>query len=913
MNLSRPTALALVFFSGATGLIYEFCWSKRLANWLGNTGQAHAILLATFMGGLALGAWLFGRRADRSKRPLALYGVLELGVGLLALLFPTMLDLAGSLYVSVGSAGGNPARLVLAAVTVLPPTLLMGGSLPAMTRALTQSLSTAKGTLASLYAINSLGAAVGSLLAGVFFVPVAGLAVTEHFAVLFNLLVGALALFGSRVPATPPPEPAEEAQQRVYTEAAVKAVLIGTALSGFTAMLYEVTWIRLLSIIIGGTSYAFTLILSCFILGIALGSFWIARRAEGDALRTFGWLQLALVVVVCVTIPLYRRMPFVFFELTQLLRPDDSWGVYLFLTFLFCALLLIPPTALMGASFPLGARVVMRSKDSVGGEVGRVYLFNTIGTILGSLLGGLVLLPLIGLEGNFTVGLVANLIAAAICLRVGERKTLTPLAAVAALVIFSAVTTRGWATFISQAGRYREWHGHFTRFDSFEKQALARAESLFYADDVFASVMVAQQKGTHRFLRINGKADGSNGRGDLDTQTLAAHLGVLTHPGEVKKVLLVGIGAGITAGSLLAHGVERLDVVEISPAVLEAAKLFSKDNRDVFNDPRCHVHIEDARTFLTLSPEKYDLIVSVPSNPWVTGVSGLFSRDFFRVARERLAPGGRMVQWIHTYESNEALVQLVVRTLRDSFEHGTTWLGAADMLLVASREPQVIDPDAMARRMLAPAVAEDLRRLGITRVSTLLARQVHSDEGQLAFAGKGLVNTDDHNVLEYLSPIAYFMSGEAVSLFDERTSGGSALAFTEYVKTNPLDGAAWGELYGTLHHVHGEADPLLRSVAERWVATAPADEAARVALTRAQLAQDDLTAALQTLTVLVNADEPSAEVMTLHLQAVAQLRAQSSSLFNPSAMNVELQRAREVLARNPNVLELSEAIDALTP
>ena len=729
----------------------------------------------------------------------------------------------------------------------------------------------------------------------------------------FNLLVGAIAILGSR-PVTATAEPQDEAVQRVYTQAAVKAVLIGTALSGFTAMLYEVTWIRLLSIIIGGTSYAFTLILSCFILGIALGSFWIARRPEGDALRTFGWLQLGLVVVVCLTIPLYRRLPFVFFQLTQLLRPEDSWSVYLFLTFVFCGLLLIPPTALMGASFPLGARVVMRSKDSVGGEVGRVYLFNTIGTILGSLAGGLVLLPLIGLEGNFTVGLVANLIAAVICLRFAsaskaERAPLYPLVAVGLLVIFSAVTTRGWATFISAAGRYREWHGHFTRFDTFEKQALERAESLFYADDVFASVMVAQQQGTHRFLRINGKADGSNGRGDLDTQTLAAHVGVLTHPGEVKKVLLVGIGAGITAGSLLAHGVERLDVVEISPAVLEAARLFSADNRDVFNDPRCHVHIEDARTFLTLSPEKYDLIVSVPSNPWVTGVSGLFSRDFFRVARERLAPGGRMVQWIHTYESNEALVKLVVRTLRDSFEHGTTWLGAADMLLVASREPQVFDPEVMAQRMVPPAVAEDLRRLGITRVSTLLARQVHSDEGQLAFAGTGPVNTDDHNILEYLSPIAYFMSGEAVALFDERISGGDALAFTPYAKAHPLDAAAWGELFENLHHVHGEGDALLRSVAERWLAEAPGEYAPSLALARCQLAQDDLSAALATLSPQVNGESPGPEVMALYLQAVARLRAHRGSVFQSSNVTADLERARQVLSRNPNYVELREALE----
>ncbi len=914
VKLSRATALTLVFFSGATGLIYEFCWSKRLANWLGNTGQAHAILLATFMGGLALGAWLFGRRADRTKHPLRLYGALEVGVGVLALLFPTFLDAAGSLYVSVGSAGGNPARMVLAAVTVLPPTLLMGGSLPAMTRALTQSLSTARGTLASLYAINSLGAAVGSLLAGLFFVPVSGLATTEHFAVMLNILIGLLAMLGGRsAETTGAPEPTNASPPRVYSELAVKAVLIGTALSGFTAMLYEVTWIRLLSIIIGGTSYAFTLILSAFIFGIALGSFWIARRAEGDALRTFGWLQLGLVVAVCLSIPLYKRLPFVFFHLTQLLRPDTSWNVYLFLTFVFCGLLLIPPTFLMGASFPLGARVVMRSKESVGGEVGRVYLFNTVGTILGSLAGGLVLLPAIGLEGNFVVGLVANLIAAAVALRAGNQPRFVPaIALTAALVVFSSVATRGWSSFISEAGRYREWHGHFSDFATFEKQARSRAETLFYADDVFASVMVAQQKGTHRFLRINGKADGSNGRGDLDTQTLAAHLGVLTHPSKVKKVLLVGIGAGITAGSLLAHDVEQLDIVEISPAVLDAAKLFSADNRRALEDPRAHVYIEDARTFLTLTPERYDLIVSVPSNPWVTGVSGLFARDFFRVARERLAPGGRVVQWIHTYESNEPLVKLVVRTLRDSFEHGTTWLGAADMLLIASREPQHFDPAVMQQRMEPAAVAEDLRRLGVTRATTLLARQVHSDEGQLAFAGKGPVNTDDHNLLEYLSPIAYFRSGAAVALFDERLDGDGARL--EFVKLGlKPDAASWGELYETLRHVHGDEEPLLRSVAQRWLLTAPGEFAPSLALARSQLAQDDVTAVIQTLTPLVSTELVEPAAMTLYLRALNLQRAHGGSAFQKFELDDPVKRARELLERFPGDTELDEAINEASP
>ncbi|MBL8912138.1 MAG: fused MFS/spermidine synthase [Archangium sp.] len=884
MRLSRTTALALVFFSGATGLIYEFCWSKRLANWLGNTGQAHAILLATFMGGLALGAWLFGRRADRSQRPLQLYGVLEIGVGVLALLFPTVLEAMGSLYVKVGAVGGNPARLVLAVVTVLPPALLMGGSLPAMTRALTTQLGTAKSTLAKLYALNSLGAAVGSLFAGLVFVPAAGLAVTERFAVMFNVLVGVLAILGGRAPMqtgdgeTPS---TDEVQERVYDSLAVRAVLIGTALSGFTAMLYEVTWIRLLSIIIGGTSYAFTLILSAFILGIALGSFWIARRREGDALRTFGLLQLLLVVAVVLTIPLYRRLPFIFFHLTQLLRPDTSWNVYLFLTFAFCGLLLIPPTFLMGASFPLGARVVMRTKDTVGGEVGRVYLFNTVGTILGSLLGGLVLLPLIGLEGNFTVGLVANLIAATLCLWPGsESRTRGVLAGAAVLIVMSAVTSHGWSRFISEAGRYREWKGHFSDFESFEKEAKGRATTRFYADDVFASVMVAEQPGEHRFLRINGKADGSNDRGDLDTQALAAHMGVLLHPGQVKRVLLVGIGAGITAGSLLAHeGIERLDVVEISPAVIDAAAEFSEDNRNALKDPRCHVHIEDARTFLTLSEEKYDLIVSVPSNPWVTGVSGLFSRDFFRVARERLAPGGRMVQWIHTYESNEQLVKLVVRTLRDSFEHGTTWLGAADMLLIASREEQVIDADAMAARMTSASVSMDLKRLNVSRVTTLLARQVHSDEGQLEFAGEGPVNTDDHNLLEYLSPIAYFRSGEAVSLYDERVAtDGARLAFTAWTQKRKMRDFAWKELFFSLRGVHDERERVLRSVAHAWFQTAPDSQEAAMAVAQCELADGEFTSAVKTLAPFPK-DSRAPEFEALYQRALHAYRENGKTVF----------------------------------
>ncbi|MDP3153808.1 MAG: spermidine synthase [Archangium sp.] len=923
---ARPLVITLLLLSGATGLVYELTWSKRLANLLGNTGQAHAIVLSTFMGGLALGAFLFGRRADRSKRPLSLYGVLELGIGLYALAFPRVLEVAGELYLRIAPGlSGAPrlsARLALAASALLIPTLLMGGTLPVLMRHLTEKLGSARRELSILYAVNSLGASVGCLFAGMLLVPGVGLGVSERLAAMVNLLLGLAAVVAgwNRV-ATPSENSQSTGDVPAFGLSAVRAALVGTALAGFTSMTYETVWIRVLSIVLGGTSYAFTLILTAFILGISLGSFWLSTRSDENALRTFGRLQLALVFAVLISMTAYARLPYAFMQVhARLDHGPQTWGTYQVLSFLVCGALLLPPTFLLGASFPAAARVALRAMSDVGARLGTTYLWNTIGTVSGALLGGLVLLPLIGLEGTLALALVANLIAAGWALLadgsgVARKQALSLLVPAAVALVLAVVGTSGWASTLAASGRYREWNRSFDSYAQFLEEVKARSTIRFYRDDVFASVLVGTQDDDRRYLRINGKVDGSNGT-DIDTQILAAHLGVLMHPREVKRVLLVGVGAGITAGSLLAHPIERLDVVEISPAVVEAAAIFKPDHHDAFNDPRCVVHIEDARTFLQLSTEPYDLIVSVPSNPWVSGVSGLFSKDFFEMAKSKLAPGGRLVQWIHTYESSVSLVKLVVRTLRGSFEHGTTWVGPDDLVLVASREPQVFDLQTLTARMAQPKVQADLARIHLQLPTTLLGRQVHGDEAQKRFGGEGLVNTDDHNLLEYGSPIAYFVAAD-VRVPDSRRlpeeRGSLELAKVLAGRSLSFDEAK--DLYASLSWVHPSDDPLVRAAAAAWFEADVTSVEAAGAFAAAVLRQGDVMRAREVLEPFIHREVDSPDVLATWLEATRRLSTREGAPWHTASADVAdaEMRARKSLETHPHHVRLGELLAQTKP
>lgn len=920
-TLQKLCVSGFLFLSGAAALIYELVWSKYLGNVLGNSGQAHAVVLATFMGGLALGAFIFGRAADKARSPLRLYAVLELGIGVYALAFKPVLDLLGRAYLAV--APGIPdgparlaAKLVLAALALVVPTILMGGTLPPLVRHLTSNLSGVKRELARLYAVNSLGAAMGAFVAGVALVPAIGLAASTRFAAGANLFIALAALVLSRV------ELEREADEdsddsRSYPLRAVRVALWGSALSGFSAMVCQISWIRLLALVLGASTYAFTLILTAFILGIGLGSLWLSRARTGDLLRLFGLLQAGIALTVCLALPLYLRMPFYLWRFSDALSHSvTTWPLYQGFSFFLCCVVLLVPTALMGASFPAVARVATAKVSEVGRQLGGVYLWNTAGTILGSLLGGLWLMPAFTLEGAFAIAVAVNIVSAALSLWAApttsdKTRALLPSAIATAAALIFFVGSAGWSSLVSNAGTFRDARKPPADARTFLSELKASTTTEFHRDDTFASVIVGKAHPDEiRYLRINGKADASDSA-DMDTQIMLGQLGPMLHAREVKRALVIGLGSGVTVGSLLTHGVERVDVVEISPGVVEAARYFDHVNGKALDDPRVKVHIDDARTFMLLEGATYDVIVSEPSNPWVAGVSSLFTREFFQLARDHLNDDGLLVQWMHLYETDQPIVKLVVRTLRDTFPYGTSWMGRLDMIMVSGKQPMVPDPEKLAARLRSEKVKADLARIHADGVAPFLSLQVHSSDGQLAFAGSGEINSEDRNDLEYDAPIAFFLRLPPVPVHDERRGpdGGAKLAITAWLKTHALTADEARAMHAALLSAGYPADPLVRAAAERWQKLAPEDREALRALAIAAAAQKDFANARPLLERL-HVDEKDPELAAAIISVTAEEQSLRAAAWNALTLDVTAL-AREALRLSPNSAVLNDAVDQL--
>ncbi|HVE85609.1 MAG TPA: fused MFS/spermidine synthase, partial [Myxococcales bacterium] len=524
------------------------------------------------------------------------------------------------------------------------------------------------------------------------------------------------------------------------------------------------------------------------------------------------------------------------------------------------------------------------------------------------------LLPAIGLERCFALGVACNAAAAVLALRADGRRRAWIPAAAGAVAVAVSVLGGGWGTLLANGSTLRMRGAPPESFAAYRALVERGSVVRFRADDTFATVLVAELP-PHRMMKINGKVDATNGA-DTETQILAGHLGVLLHPREVKRALVIGAGAAITTGSVLSHPVESLDMVEISPAVLEAARLFGDDNRHALDDPRTRVHVDDAKTFLAgARAQPYDLVVSVPSNPWVSGVSGLFTREFFRAVAANLAPDGVLVQWIHTYESDEPLIRLVMRTMRETFPFATTWVGPQDLVMVASRAPLHPDFARLAERMARPEAKADLERIAVRDPFTLLAKQVHSDPAQRELAGGGPLNTDDLNILEYASPVAFFLRRDFVPVRDERRApgGGGRLWLSAYLAGRAPTAAELEGLYRNAARYHAPDDPWVRSVAEAWRAAAPGSPGAAAAVSRAALAQRDAGAALEAAAPGVERGDRSPELVAAYARAAAQVAWNRRSVVLPDAAPVQqaLRAAREAEEAAPGDPELAEALAGL--
>jgi spermidine synthase len=747
-----PLAFACLL-SGAAALVYQVLWTRQLALILGHTVAALSTVLATFMAGLALGSALAARYVERvpaGSRPRA-YAFLELGIAGFALAFPWLLRAGlpplASLYAS-GAASPfvlESARLGVGAAFLLVPTTLMGMTLPllaALTGARAESAGRVAGTL---YAANAVGAVAGSLACAFFLLSRLGIGRSTLLAVALNLAAAAIVGSNSRSRAggwSPPAAVRPAARPR---ERLVLAVL---ALSGLGALADEVAWARALVLLVGPTAYAFAFILATVIAGIALGSAAAAavlprwrQPATALALVEAGAAAASLAVVAMI-----GRLPIIVGELVR--ANADRMGRLMALEFAGVFVLLAPPCLLFGAAFPLAVQLLAKDAGGVGPAAGRAYTWNTVGAVLGAVLAGFVVLPRFGIRATLVAAAAAHAMAGATALaRRAPHRRWRP-AAIVVVFALAAVGIPRWERELLSGGVYK--YAVYAAPGRLEEE-LRAGELAYYREGAEVTVSVKRVGGTLS-LAVDGKVDATSGR-DMLTQRLLAHVPLLLHPAP-QEACVIGLGSGVTAGSALAHPLRRLDVVEISPEVVEASRLFGRFNRGALEDPRLVLRVADGRNHLLLTGRRYDVIISEPSNPWMAGVSSLFTRDFFFLARSRLAPGGLFCQWAHIYNMHPRDLRTVLAGFTDAFPAAALFLvNEGDVLLVgADSALPTADMGALARRMAEPAVRNDLAEVEVRTPAGLATLYAVGGPALARFAAEAPRHTDDRPRLEFSAP-----------------------------------------------------------------------------------------------------------------------------------------------------------------
>jgi len=768
-HASRIAALLLA--SGFCALVYQTAWLRMLRDVFGASTSASAAVLAIFMGGLGFGGLLLGRRADRQVSPLGFYARLETGVAIAAALSPLLMMLVQAAYLGLGGStrlgllGGTAVRLLLATLVLAVPTFLMGGTLPAAARAVERSADAGRRGVGLLYAVNTLGAVLGALLTTFFALEALGVRKTIWIAALLNLLVVVAARQMAR--SQPPEEVGAEPAPAVEGEARRGAgwiVPVAAGLVGFVFLLMELVWYRMLSPLLGGSSYTFGLILAVALLGIGLGGLLYAAGEAGrrPTLLAFAGTCALEALVLIFPFALGDRLAVV----SALIRPLAGAG---FLPLVLgwsalAAIVVLPAAVVAGYQFPLLIALLGSGREQVGREVGLTAAANTVGAILGSVAGGFGLMPLLTAPGlwRLSAGLLI-LLAAAIALAalfgrsldgaagVPRRSAILPLAAAAVALLFALAPgpTAFWRHSPIGAGRVpvREWNGPN---EIRVYQNLRREGVLWEADGVESSV--ALDAGKELAFVVNGKVDGS-ARADAPTQVMSGLLGAILHP-RPQRALVIGLGTGSTAGWLAAiPSMERVDVVELEPAIVHIAAQFTAVNHDALRNPKIHLFLGDGRELLRTTGAQYDLIFSEPSNPYRAGIASLFTADFYRAVRQRLRPGGFLLQWLQGYELDARAIGIAYTTLGSVFPSVESWeVNTGDLLLMASEEPPLHDVAAVRARAATEPFRSGLARTwGVEGAEGVYAGFLAAGgfARDLAAHETGWVNTDDRPLLEF--------------------------------------------------------------------------------------------------------------------------------------------------------------------
>jgi predicted membrane-bound spermidine synthase len=900
----------LLFGSGFCALVYQIAWQREFRLIFGASTAASAAVVAVFMGGLGLGGFVIGPRADRRANPLRFYAALEALVAVTAAASPPLLGLARTLYLSLGGSlslgalGGTALRLGLAALILLPSTFIAGGTLGAAARAIEHEGDLRRRGTALLYGVNTLGAVTGCLAATFWLLEAFGTRTTLWLAAGVNLLIAGLAGWIARGQVAPPEEMPPFVPAAARTEAASpRFVLAAAAVVGFAFFLMELVWYRMLGPILGGTVYTFGLVLALALVGIGAGGLLylvvFARRPVG--LPAFA--ATCLLEAAAMAAPYLIGDPVALWALALRPATGASLSGYLGGWVIVTAVVVLPASMVAGLQFPLLVALLGEGREGVARHLGMAYLWNTAGGIAGSLAGGFGLLPLLTALGCWKAAVLLLTALAVVAIVVDRRAGGVAVAVVgsgAALVAGALLVAEGptaaWRHSAIGAGRaspmasppgpnsVKAWIND------------ARRSIVWEREGVESSVAVQGIAGLSFVL--NGKVDG-NARNDAPTQVMSGVLGSLLRAGA-RHSLVIGLGTGSTPGWLAAMpGMERTDVVELEPAILDVARMCGPVNHDAMDNPRLHVLPGDAREVLTVSRDRYDLVFSEPSNPYRAGVAGLFTREFYESVASRLNPDGLFLQWVQAYEVDEGTVSTVVATLASVFPEVEIWqVHHIDLLLVASRRPIRLDAAGLRARIREEPYATALR--GAWRADALedvLARFVAGPALARDLRAHGAeTNTDDRNRVEF----SFARTLASTGLFDlnRMRRAAAALGADRPALDGPVD---WGRVERQRLSIH--------TIAGSTVKPEPgAPEAERLrALAHSQYLAGDLALAVKTLEGLAVPPEGPVEttIMAEGLadlgdpRAVPQIKALSE--INPT----EAEAATARLALRLGQLELA--------
>lgn len=758
---SRQKLVLFCFFlSGTASLIYQVAWAKALGMVFGSTVYAITTVLAVFMGGLALGSDWFGRWSESRRNPLALYGGMELGIAALGAVSLFGLVAVRALYIRIFPSienwmlAGAALRFSASAVVLFPATFLMGGTFPVLVRGLRADTGQIGKRVSRLYWVNTLGAVAGTVVAGFLLLPALGLERTVLAAVSVNAFAGVIAVHVGREYAG---RFAEEGKRKKPQQALAPGqfLLAAFALVGATAMAYEVSWTRLLATMVGSSTYAFTVMLATFLAGIALGSaafeFW-ARRGREATLGGFAATQTFTAAAALGFLGSLPRLPEVIADVLRSTKP--SFHGLILAQCLTSGLAMLPAAFLFGFNFPLVTALIVGSREGAPGEsatAGRAYAANTCGAIAGAIAAGFWLLPQIGAFRLVGVAAGVNLVLA-IMLSLHNNKRL-------ALALGVNFALAGGITFVVLSGAFYNralatFGAELYSFMHTRTLTIAEmAETLdvpFAEDGPNATVAVLRAE-KYLALRINGKVDASNL--DTRTQLLLGHLGPFFHS-RPRRALVIGFGSGMTLAALARYPeFEQLDCVEIEPAVVRAAPYFESLNNGVLRDPRVHIILDDARNYLATTRERYDVISSEPSNPWMAGVAALYTDEFYRAAVARLRPGGLFIQWLHAYSMYPEDLKMIFNTFTSQFPRASLWRAqTSDFLLLGQIDFSPLSLNRLRELWSRPELQSDFRALGLSRPEGLLAYHRLDDADVRRLAQGGLRNTDDRTRLEYDAP-----------------------------------------------------------------------------------------------------------------------------------------------------------------